>query len=83
MAERKLVPPAEQRHEGTILIPKRHDDLLQRPYVGPRQLVESVGGLVRPATGQRPVAASHSLTKKGVRWSADLVLAFHTELQTS
>jgi hypothetical protein len=42
MAEHKLVPPAEQWHEVTILISKRQDDLLQQHYPPPRQLVETV-----------------------------------------
>jgi hypothetical protein len=43
MAEHKLVPPAEQWHEVTVLISKRQDDLLQQPYLPPpRQLVETV-----------------------------------------
>jgi hypothetical protein len=84
MAEHKLVPPAEQWHEVSILISKRQDDLLQQPYLPPAPAGrDGVGGLVRPTRGQRLVAVSRSLTKKGARWSTGLEMAFHTELQTS
>jgi hypothetical protein len=42
MAERKLVPPAEQWYEVTIMIPKRRDRPVQQPYAGPRRLVQKV-----------------------------------------
>ena len=84
MAERRLVPPAEQWHEVTIVIPKRQDRpvaaALRRPAPARR---EGVGGLARPTRGQRLVAVSHGLTKKGARWSTGLEVAFRTELQTS
>ena len=36
------IKPEDQEYETTILIPKRPDDLMQQPYVGPKDLVPRV-----------------------------------------
>lgn len=40
--QNKPIDPKDQEYECTILIPKRPDDLLQQPYVGPKDLVPHV-----------------------------------------
>ena len=60
--QNKPIEPKDQWYECTILIPKRPDDLLQAPYVGPKDLVPKVW---QAWVGQPGV---NGQWKQGARW---------------
>jgi hypothetical protein len=84
MAERELVPPAEQWHEVTIVIPKCQDRsvaaALRRPAASSST---RCGRLDAASQGSTAGGGKPQFAKERRPVSTDLVIACQTALQTS